>query len=188
MADTNTQAPEIKKEEPKKEPEVKMVPESDLLALKGSLEGQLKKAKEDGDAALISATQKADGITSELLKERTAKEQLEKQLKEAGDFKNQFDEVNKELTTIKESIPVYEKKATESKRDLVALKYGVDVKALEGKTFTQLSDLEDALKLAGKGSRASTNQFFDRGSSGGTPSQTPFAVEHSELEDIRKGS
>jgi hypothetical protein len=164
----------------------KMVPESDLLAIKGSLEGQLKKHEEDAKTYLAAVLMQSDSTTTDLLKERAAKEQLEKQLQEAGGFKNQFEALSKKHDTLKASIPVLEKKATEAKRDLIALQYGVDVNILEGKTSAQLDDLKEALKIAGKGSRAGANSFYERGSSSGTPSHQPFAVEMKELEEIRK--
>jgi hypothetical protein len=184
MTEQNTQAPETKKEE--KAPV--MVPESDLLAIKGSLEGQLKKLKEEGEAAITAAKLETDSTKTELLKERTAKEQLEKSLQEAGNFKNQFEELNKQLDTVKALIPVYENKVVETKRELISLQYGVDPKVLDGKTEAELDTLKEALKITGKGSNAGGNSFYERGSSQGTPSKAPFSRENDELEAIRKKS
>jgi hypothetical protein len=111
---------------------------------------------------------------------------LETQLKEAGNFKNQFETITTELNTLKTSIPVYEKKVVEAKRDLISMQYGVEPKLLEGKTEAELDTLKEAMKIAGKGSRAGAGTFYDRGSSSGTPSSQPFATELKELDELKR--
>ena len=181
MSDENAQA-----QGDKGRSDPKMVPESDLLAIKGSLESKLKQQEDDYKAQLTTAVVQADSVKTELIKERTAKEQLETSLKEANNFKAQFEALSKDHETLKASIPVYETTATQSKRDLVAFKYGVDPKVLENKSLGDLKSLEEAMEIAGKGR---PSNFYDRGTGGQAPTvKQPFSLEMSEMEEIRKNA
>jgi hypothetical protein len=179
MSDETTQTSEKATEE---KASVKMVPESDLVTIKKSLTKDLENLKAESAAAVSEAKLEADKHYKGLLVERTAKEQLETQLKEVSEYKPKYEEAVAKVTQYEKDLPLWADRALQMQKDLVALKYGVAVDLMEGKTVQDLDTLDEALKIAGKGK---AGRVYDTGSGTGTPSATPFKTEMDEMAEIK---
>lgn len=124
----------------------KMVPESDLLAVKARLDKETTEWSEK----LASALQSADSHHSKLLAEQAAKEKLAAELEE---LKSEAEKL-RGLSPLKEQL---EKELAEVHKQLlgaslkrIAQVYKVPEDKLLGKTLAELNLMEETLKLVGR--------------------------------------
>ena len=127
---------------------VKFVRESDLGAVKVQLkdkESEVTKLQTD----LAGATTKYDTAHQDVLKERAAKEQLEKDAQEAGTFKTKVTELETQLAGLKTSSGEMATKLTERLRNQLMTLYKVPEDKLTGKALSDLETIESTLQLTG---------------------------------------
>lgn len=167
-------------------PQVKMVKESDLIAVKEGAEKRQKdmqtefSQREEDYKRQISASQ------DEALKASAAVKQLEVRLEEASKSSISPAEVEKvktELAAAQESSKKLEDRLLESQRKSIA-SLGIPLEKLEGKTKEQLDLIEDALKSAGK--TATTASRMDIGGAGITT--TPMSKLEKCKEEMKQAT
>lgn len=167
---------------------VKMVPESDLIAVKKGLEKQLSDSKAEHETATSVATTQAEEARQQLLREQAAKEQLETQLKSAisqDDMAKVIASKDAAETRSKEM----ETQLLDLKRDSVAKTYNVNPDILKDKTSEQLDFMVIALKAAG-GNKPDVKSFDLGGGKGDSAPTGPLdrakAIIEAEKEKSRK--
>lgn len=133
---------------------VKLVPEADLLAIKGSLGDKLTKAEEAANTANAAAEAAKANLSETQQKtynlEARIKE-LEETTKQTASQKEELATAKKELEDTKKSVEGLNTKVLESQRRLVVATYGVKPETVKDKTLEQLAAFEEALKAIGAG-------------------------------------
>lgn len=145
---------------------VKFVKESDLGAVKVQLkdkEGEVTKLQTD----LAGTTTKYDTAHQDVLKERAAKEQLEKDAREAGTFKTKMEELTTELAGLKTSSGETATKLTERLRNQLITLYKVPEDKLKDKALADLETIESTLQLTGVATVPANYDGKTGGSGGG---------------------
>jgi len=144
----------------------KMVPESDLVAV--------KKGAEKKEAELLSQIAEANRIKDEkhnlYLQTLAAKEQLEEQAKEGATLKDKVAELEGTLNATESSRKQLEEELLGIKRTSLAKSYNVSEESLKDKSASELKNLEDALSLVGNSNKKPAN--FDQGPGGISPPST----------------
>lgn len=128
--------------------DITFVKESDLGAVKGALsgkEGEISKLQAD----LASANIKQNESHQELLKERTAKEQFEKNATEGATHKTRVGELETELAGLKTSSGEKDTKLAERLRSILVEGYKIDGEKIKDKALGDLEQMEETLKLTG---------------------------------------
>jgi hypothetical protein len=160
----------------------KMVPESDLLAVKVGLTKQIDDVKEASANAINEAKTVADTHYQNLLREKTAREQLENQVKELTPHKERADKLQADVTAISDANKGMETKLRELRIDLISTRYGVAPDSIKEKTLAELTTLEEALKITGGGGK----RTYDTGvGSGSGNAGNPFAAEMAEIAEAK---
>ncbi len=143
----------------------KYVKESDLGAVKVQLkdkEGENTKLLTD----LAAANTKYDGSHQEVLKERTAKEQFEKDAGEATTLKTKLEELTTEVASLKTTGGESTTKLTERLRKILTDGYKIDAEKIKDKTLTDLEGIEATLVLTGV--QAAPANYDGKGGGGGS--------------------
>jgi hypothetical protein len=134
---------------------VRLVKESDLLAVKGSATEKAKdwETKEaEYQKQLAEANRLREETHQNLLKEQADKEQIVSKYQDYDTVKTRVGELEKELGSHKESVGKYETELTDRiKRNLISL--GATEDAIKDKNLDQLRNLEEAAQLFGKGGK-----------------------------------
>lgn len=129
--------------------EIKVVPESDLIAAKRGLESKVEDLQKQYDGQLTEAKKTADGHYTNLLKEKSSVEELTKKLSTLEPLPTKV----QELTTLFESgVKNYTDllgQHTDLKRNYLKELYALPDDKLTGKSIEDLSTLEMGLKAAG---------------------------------------
>lgn len=169
----------------------KMVPESDLIALKESHAGEITKLTETHEGAVTKLTEghdsalaslktehtgKADGLqsqvttaTEELSRLRAEKTQLEEANKNGTATVEELKGIKVELKTAQDALTVaQEAQRTDLRTQLMGDAFKIQEKALEGKTVAELTLIRDALV----GSRSPNSQQYTGGGGSGEPPAT----------------
>ena len=127
---------------------VKYVKESDLGAVKVQLkdkESEVTKLQTD----LAGATTKYDTAHQDVLKERAAKEQLEKDAQEAGTLKTQLEGLTTKLANLEKVSGETSTKLTERLRTQLMAQYKITEDKLKDKALADLETMESTLQLTG---------------------------------------
>lgn len=161
----------------------KMVPESDLIAVKRSLEKQVEDVKSASAQVISDLKVTADKHYQSLLQEQTAKTAVEEELKGASAKIVDIEKLQTDLANATTSREQSETKLLDLKKANLALQYGVTEAQLEGKNLEQLSSLDEALKLVGP-SKGTRNYDISGGGSSAADG-TPFAAELAELAEAK---
>lgn len=161
----------------------KMVPESDLIAVKRGLEKQVEDVKSASAQVISDLKSTADKHYQSLLQEQTAKTAVEEELKKASAKVADVEKLQTDLTNATTSREQLGTELLGLKRSNLSLQYGVTDVQLEGKSLEQLSTLEDALKLVGPSK--GTRNYDVSGGGGGSADGTPFAAEIAELAEAK---
>jgi multidrug resistance efflux pump len=162
--DQTSDKQEDKTEEKSKD--VKMVPESDLIAIKKSLSDKLKDAEKGHKEEIESLTGKLDEATNSLSKAEAKVKTLE-ETQSQSDNSEELSKAKEELKTATERGEELAKQALEYRRKLLAHTYGISEDAIAEKSFDQLGFLEEALELT-KSSKGSTGNYAAGAGSGGS--------------------
>ena len=128
------------------ESQPKLVPESDLLAVKA----RLKQETEHLKTQLDEASQKADTHYSSLLAEKAAKEKVAAELEELKKEVEQLRPLTAEKEKAVERIKELENLLLDVKMKGLMHVYKIPAEKLSGKTLAELNAIEEALKLVGR--------------------------------------
>jgi len=165
--------------------EIKVVPESDLIAAKRGLESKVDELKTQYDGLLSESKKTADGHYQNLLKEKSSSEELMKKVKDLEPLPTKV----QELTTLFEN--TYKAHTdllgqhTDLKRNYLKELYALPDDKLAGKSIEDLSILETGLKAAGIKPR--TGGGYDMGSgSGAAVTKTGVDLCADELAAVKK--
>lgn len=161
----------------------KMVPESDLIAVKKGLEKQIEDVKSASALVISDLKSTADKHYQSLLLEQTAKTAVEEELKKANANVVDIEKLQTDLANATTSREQLEPKLLGLKKANMVLQYGIIDAQLDGKNLEQLNTLEEALKLVGPGK--GTRNYDISGGGGGSADGTPFAAEVAELAEAK---
>ncbi len=141
----------------------KLVPESDLLAVKGAKEGLEKKLKEteDGFKSKLSETE------TKLFSSEAKIKELEGKLSQANLSAEELKKVKEQLDTAQKRSGELETKALEFRRRIIAATYNIPPETVNNKTMEQLDHYEEALKAVAA-TRQPAGGGFAAGGGGGT--------------------
>ena len=166
---TSTSDPVEPKKEPAVEPTVKMVPESDLIAIKKGLSTELKDAQKAFEEERNTLTTKLDETNQNLLKATAKVETLEEKSKSNQSVDSE--ELTKAKAEVKTATDRGEELATQAleyRRKLLVKSYDISEDAIKEKTFDQLGFLEEALELT-KTSKSGAGNYAAGAGGGGSP-------------------
>ena len=159
------------------EKETKWVRESDLGAVKGALtvkEGEVSNLQ----AKLADANTKYDTEHQELLKERTAIQQFEKDAGEGATLKTKVGELETELAGLKTSGEAVVTRLTDRVRKQLTEGYKVDAEKIKEMALEDLERVESTLILTGVQSVPAN--YDGKGQTGASPSglegKSPLAL------------
>lgn len=147
-------------DEPKNEP--KMVPESDLLAVKRSLSKDLKDAQKAFEEEKNNLISQLTETQQNLLKAEAKVESLEEKQSQSVDS-NELTEAKSQLEAAQQSSKELAQQVLEYRRKLLSQSYGVAEDALAEKNLDQLGALEEALELT----KTISNGNYATGTGGG---------------------
>jgi hypothetical protein len=141
----------------------KMVPESDLLAVKSKVDGLEAQVKE--------LTQVKNDTHDKYLQAQVANEDLTKQVGQLQQDlqlnqyrKEQVDELQGKHDAVAASHEELKTKHLGLQKQLIASVHGVSTDKLEGKTAEELVLIAEGMALGGKGGTTQTTKEFDLGS------------------------
>lgn len=144
----------------------KMVPESDLIAVKKGLERQLEDLRLSSTAQLADAKRQSDTHYQSMLREQGSKEELEKKVQELLTRVTASEDAEKKIKEATDSRDYLANQMVGLKKAALVSTYPtVTMESLEGKSIQELGTLEEALKLVGGKPAAST---YDAAGSGGS--------------------
>lgn len=149
--------------------EVKVVPESDLLAVKGGLQSKVDQLIADHAKQMEDARKLADDNYQNLLKERGSHEELIKKFKELEPLPTKLQELQTLHETTTKKLTDTETAHTDLKRNYLKELYALPDDKLTGKSLEDLSLLETGLKAAGIKPRQGGG--YDMGTGGGAGAQ-----------------
>ncbi len=167
---------------------VKYVLESDLGAVKSALkdkESEVSKLQVE----LAGTTSKYDTAHQDVLKERAAKELLEKDAKEGATLRTQVAELQTQMAGLTKTSGETATKLTERLRGYLTTSYKIDKAKLEGKTLAEMENIESTLHLTG--AMPATQANYDGkggngGSSGDLKGKGPLALAMMGYESSNK--
>lgn len=154
--------------------EIKVVPESDLIAAKRGLEGKVDELKTQYDGLLSESKKTADGHYQNLLKEKSSAEELMKKVKELEPLPTKVQELTTLFETGYKNYSDLLNQHTDLKKNYLKELYGLPDDKLTGKSIEDLSTLEMGLKAAGIKPR--TGGGYDMGT-GGASGSTKTGVD-----------
>jgi len=128
---------------------LRLVPESDLLALKDSRNEYERQAKESKSAADRAASEAATAVAEsrqEVLKAQALVDTLKTQVTSGQASSAELESAKAELEAAKKSSEEITTTALETRRELIVHKYGVPVAVVEKKNLEELKVFEEALK------------------------------------------
>ena len=153
----------------------KMVPESDLLAVKSKSEGLTTE--------LAASKKNQDDTYQLLLGERASKEALTLQVGNLQTSSSDFERIKGELDVSRKTGEELTSKLLDSHRQRLATEYNISVEVLAGKTQQELDTAEEVLKV--NGTRRGSG--IDNGGGGGASApKTSFDKMKSGLAARRK--
>lgn len=137
----------------------KMVPESDLLAVKKGLEKQLADNTEAAKGILVEAKTKADTNYQDMLRERASREELEGKLTGLTTKTTELEEKLKNAGDSSELVTKLQNDLLGLKKERLMTEYKLTAEELEGKSIQEIDLLSEAMKLA----KAKTTSNYDLG-------------------------
>lgn len=146
-------------------PQVKMVPESDLIAVKVGLEKKLGETKFEHESAIGGLNTQITELRQQVLQEQAAKEQLDTQVKSSMS-KEDVEKVVAAKDAADKRSGELETQLLDLRRQSMSTAYRVPAETLKDKTTEQLDFMEIALKAVGVGQV--TTKPYDLGGGGGS--------------------
>ena len=148
----------------------KMVPESDLIAVKKGLEKTLEDLRLSSTAELTESKRQSDAHYQSMLREQGSKEELEKKVQELLTRVTASEDAEKKIKEATDSRDYLANQMVDLKKAALTNTYPtVTMESLEGKSYQELGTLEEALKLVG-GKPAASN--YDAAGTGGSSTLT----------------
>jgi len=168
----------------------RMVPESDLMAVKRAAEVKGKEMETqitNLQTQLVEANRVKEEKHNSLIQAQASHSQLEEKLKEYEAAKINAEELQTKLTATEASVGTLNTRVLDQKKQLLTTQYAVGAETLEGKTLEQLDTLGEALGLVGK--PASPVTTVDLGGGGAAvPPMSQLEQAKSEIAAIREKS
>ncbi|KKN26600.1 hypothetical protein LCGC14_0872930, partial [marine sediment metagenome] len=150
----------------------KVVPESDLIASKKSLEGQLAQQQTAHETAIDTAKLDVSNAQQEIAN-LNAKIKENEQARESGAVSDEdAAKVKQNLETAVSSIGTLTASALEHRRALLVLKYGVTEDTIKDKDISQLDSFEEALKAVSTARGGGVGPYAIGGGTGEAAPQT----------------
>lgn len=154
---------------------VRLVKESDLLAVKGATE-QIKEKYESQTSKLMTDLAEANRLRGEehnlLLQEQAAKEKLLKDAQEAVTLKTKVGELESKLSTETTTHDSTKESLLNLMRDRFVNMYKVAPDKVKGMSLDQLREAEKNFALVGLGTSRSANYDGGAGGTGGAGQKT----------------
>ena len=144
--------------------ERKMIPASDLIALKHKYERE----KEELEKQLGEIKQKADTSYEASLQEQVTSEKQAAELARLNGELEQLREGDAQREELGKKVTYLETQLLNTTKQALSSDYGIDMTKLEGKTLADLKILEEAVQLVG----ARASKSYDTGSSAGTSAES----------------
>lgn len=164
----------------------KLVKESDLLAVKGASETARKEyesAQTKYQTDLAEANRVKDESHTQLLQERAAKEQLEKDAQEGANLKTKVGELETTNATLEQSRGKLEEELTGMKRSTLVTQFKVDEAKVKDMNLDQLRQTESSLQLVGVGNPKPAN--YDGGGGGAGGGTAPTSVLDQAKQELK---
>lgn len=155
--------------------EIRLVKESDLLAVKGgaaAVEKRLKEIEETHKTELDSANAKVSDTSNRLLVAEAAKEKLEEQLKQSATSAEDVAGIKKKLEEADKTVAALSQKVLESRRQLIITTFSIPAETVANKTLEQLDAYEEALKAVA--SARKVGPYALAGGGGGGAPESPM--------------
>jgi septation ring formation regulator EzrA len=153
------------------QPEAKLVPEKDLLAIKSakeSLEQKIAELTKNHEATLSTQKKSLDELTNKLFAAEANLKALDEKLANSSKDSAAYSEAKTKLDDATKKLGDMGNKVLDYRKQLLTLNFKIQPKALEGKSIEQLDLFEDALKAVG--GVAGTGSFAPPGNTA-TPAQ-----------------
>lgn len=148
----------------------KVVPESDLLGVKKSLEKQLETTVTTHTAELDTARQSQSTAETQLATANAELTKLREAQKQGAASSDEVAKAIKERDDAKKALEDTSKTSLELRKQLIIAAYpGVKAEALANKTPVELAAFEEALKVVGASRAGVGNYAFGGGSGSGQP-------------------
>lgn len=141
----------------------RMVPESDLLAVKAGKEGLERKLSE--------AETKLSTLQNQSFVAEARAKALEERLAQMEPTAKELEALKPQLSAAQKRSEELQSRALEYRKRVLAGQYGVAVDSLKDRTMEQLDAVEEALKLVG--ARGGGGYAAGGGSGGGSAPETP---------------
>jgi hypothetical protein len=154
----------------------KYVKESDLIAAKESLQGQIETAQKTHNDAIDKLRLEVSTAQSEVAKANAALEEA-KQARESGAISaEELAKVKQEAEAAKKDLADAQKSGLDYRRRFIMSTYNIPAnsdtaKSIEGKTSAQLDALEEALKAL-QGTKVGPGNYMVGGQGGGATPRT----------------
>ena len=165
----------------------KMVPESDLLAVKRGSEKAVTDAKASSAAEIARLTARIDTEHQTVVERQADIVRLEGQLEESSANKTKAEELTTSIATLTKERDKANTALLEVTKAKLASQFNVPIDSIKDKTQAELNTLEDALKLVG--AKGKVNSGYDTGP-GGVGAGNAQATAHerclAEVADARE--
>ena len=147
-----------------KDNQPKMVPESDLLAVKRGLEKAVTDAKASSAAEIAQLAARVDTEHQAVVERQADIVRLEQQLTESSADKTKAEELTTSIATLTKERDKANTALLEVTKAKLASQFNVPIDSIKDKTQAELNTLEDALKLVG--AKGKVNSGYDTGPGG----------------------
>src|SRR4030042_1720840 len=159
----------------KSKSQAKLVPESDLLAVKGAKEGLEKKLGEVENTYKLKVSE----AEAKLFSTEAKVKELESQLSQASLTAAELAAVKAKLEATQKSSEELTNKALEYRRKIIAATYGIPADTVNTKTMEQLDHYEEALKAV-TSMKKPAGGGFAAGTSGGSAGVTESNLDRAK--------
>lgn len=171
--------------------DVRYVPESDLLTVKGASEtarGEYEATVAKHQTTIAEGNRLHEETKQKLLQETAAKEQVTKRAGEADTLETKVGELQTSLNTADESRRTVEGELLERVRTTFTTQYKVDPEKVKDMDLSALREAEENLKLVGFSPTGDKPANYDGGAGAagaGTPPRTQIEQANEELKIAR---
>jgi hypothetical protein len=158
-------------------PDVKMVRESDLMAVKESAKSWEDKAKA-AETELLSAKASSEQHRQEVLKRDVTIEELNKRFTSLTANDEAVKKANTDRETALKSVEDWKGKVLATKVNMISTVWGIKPESLTGKSLEQVDLFEEALKAIGK---PAGNQSYANGGTGAAGGMTQMDIAAQQI-------
>jgi hypothetical protein len=169
--------------EVKGEQSAKMVPESDLLAVKEGAKKEVERLQETFNAQLSEVKLAKSTAENQLFEARASAKKLEETLANHNAVVLELNTTKKSLTDLQEKSKKLETDTLEAKKSILSNNYGIKRELLDTKTSEQLTLMEEALVAANVKGRGAGS--YDLGGSGRGATPVKLSPIDQAKEDLK---